>query len=138
MTFDRLVATQLGVLLCAGSLIALLGLQRIMSPLETFIANGIVFAVQIAPLVAIVIAVVRLTPRCAFWAAFVSLIYLFHGILQIFTLDGRIFGVFEVGFALMLFVLGFSLSFQMRTHPGAPGPADASGSSREPPTTPDS
>jgi uncharacterized membrane protein len=112
----KVILSQFGLLLCAGSLFALLGLQRFFAaPLGTVTANVVVFAVQTAPILSVVVAVLRLTPRCAFWAAFVSLIYLCHGILQIFTTDGRMFGIWEVGFALGLFGLGFLLSFQLRT-----------------------
>jgi uncharacterized membrane protein len=111
----RLVVTQAGLLIGVGALIALLGLQRWITPLDTPLANGIVLVVQVAPLAGIAIAVIRLTPRCAFWSAFVGLIYLLHGILQIFTVEGRPFGVAETGFAVAVFVLSFMLSSQQRS-----------------------
>jgi uncharacterized membrane protein len=112
----RLTTIQFGILICTGSLLGLLGLQRfLVDPLGTAEANLVVFAVQAAPLVAVTFAVLRLTPRCAFWAALVSLVYLGHGLLQIFTIEGRIFGIFEVAFSLALFALGFRLSHLLRT-----------------------
>jgi uncharacterized membrane protein len=124
----RLPAIQLGILLCTGSLLALLGLQRfLVDPLGTAAANLVVFALQVAPLLAVTFAVLRLTPRCAFWAALVSLVYLGHGLLQIFTLEGRMFGIFEVAFALALFALGFRLSHLLRTLRATVPRSDAGG-----------
>ncbi len=102
-------------LLLCGALIILLALQRFAAaPLETPQANLLVFLVQAAPAVAIAVSLLRVTLRCAFWTSMGSLLYVFHGVLQIFTVEGRLFGAVELLLALALFGAGFALSFQLR------------------------
>ncbi len=102
---------QLALLICIGSLFATLGLQRFfVDPIPALSTNLIVFVLQTAPLIAAAIAILRLTKRCAFWSAMVSLVYFIHGVMLLFSIDGRLLGGWETFFALAMFTLSFPLA----------------------------
>lgn len=98
------------MLLWAGSLFALLGLQRFFAdPLTTFWATLAVFLVQTAPLLLVLVMALRPGARGPLWLCLVMLLYFVHGVWQWNTPGAQLFGMLEVVFALGAFVTAWFL-----------------------------
>lgn len=105
------------LLLWLGSLFALLGVERLLfDPLATPIATFGVFVFQTLPVLVSAPATLRNPSRGAFWSSLASMLYFVHGVAQLVTPAGRLFGMIEVGFALGAFVTSVML---MRAAPRA-------------------
>lgn len=97
------------LLIWLGSLFALFGVQRLLlDPLPTS-ANLLLFLAQVAPVLAVVISLMRNSGRAAFWATMVSMLYFCHGVAQAATPDDRVVGLIEVVMSLAVFVSGLLL-----------------------------
>jgi uncharacterized membrane protein len=110
MTSRTAIALRFTLLLWVGSLFALLGLQRLFADsLSAPLARIAVFIFQVAPLLAIAPILLRPGPRGALWLCLLMPLYFTHGIWQYGAADSRIFGIFEVVFALGAFISGWLL-----------------------------
>ena len=100
----RRLLLELGALVGAGSLVAMLGLQSfVFAPLASFGASLFVFVVQATPLMVVTPVLIARRPRAAFWMTLVSLLYFVHGVALAATSATRVVGAFEIAFALVLF-----------------------------------
>jgi uncharacterized membrane protein len=112
----RRTILELAILITAGSLVALIGLQRFLfAPLATTLASLVVFVVQTAPLVAILPLVLARRERAPLWMSLVSLLYFVHGVARVATPDERLSGAFEIAFALGLLAACLALARMPRT-----------------------
>jgi uncharacterized membrane protein len=103
-------ALRFTLLLWSGSVFALLGLQRFfVDPLPSTAATIAVFLAQTAPLLVVLPMALRSGARGPLWLCLVMLIYFVHGVWQWNTPDARLFGIFEVIFALGAFVTAWVL-----------------------------
>jgi len=103
-------ALRFTLLLWSGSVFALLGLQRFfVDPLSTFPATLAVFLAQTAPLLLVLPMVLRNGARGPLWLCLVMLLYFVHGVWEWNTPAARLFGIFEVIFALGAFVTAWVL-----------------------------
>ncbi len=92
------------LLMWLGCAFALQGVQRFLLDPLPLVSNLIVFALQIAPLLAVVIVLIRDPARGAFWASLASMLYFTLGVVQIAAPDERVVGIMEVIFSLGMFV----------------------------------
>jgi uncharacterized membrane protein len=98
------------LLIWIGSVFALLGLQRVfVEPLDSLVATIAVFVVQVAPLLIVTPLALRPGPRGPLWVCLVTMLYFTHGVWQWSDPATRVFGVFEVIFALGAFVTAWIL-----------------------------
>jgi uncharacterized membrane protein len=103
-------ALRFTLLLWSGSVFALLGLQRFfVDPLSSVPATVAVFITQTAPLLVVLPIALRSGARGPLWLCLVMLLYFVHGVWQWNTPDARLFGVFEVIFALGALVTAWVL-----------------------------
>lgn len=99
----NLRALQFASLLWIGSLFALTGLRQIfVEPLETSTSNLIWFGIQVLPLLLVVPGILRLKARSFLLATLAAMLYFCHGVLQAVSVEDRLLGLWEVGFALAL------------------------------------
>jgi uncharacterized membrane protein len=98
------VALRFTLFVWLGSLFALFGVERwLLDPLGSVAATAIVFAAQVAPIVAAAIVSLRNPARGAFWTALASLIYFVHGISRVAAPTDRSSGAIEIALALGAF-----------------------------------
>lgn len=94
-------------LLLIGSLFALTGLRQFfVNPLPGTVANLLWFLAQVLPLLLVLPGIMRLRARAFFFAALVSMLYFTHGVLLTTTPDTRAMGLWEVGVAMLLVLVG--------------------------------
>jgi uncharacterized membrane protein len=94
-------------LLLIGSLFALTGLRQFfVSPLQGAAPNLLWFLVQVLPLLLLLPGILRLRARTYFFATLVSMLYFIHGILLTITPETRAMGLWEVGLAMLLVLVG--------------------------------
>jgi len=99
-------------LLCLGSLFALTGLKQFfIEPLGSAPSNLLWFLVQVLPLLAVAPGVLRLKARSFLLAALAAMLYFSHGVMEAPTADMRVYGLWEVGFAMGLVL---TASFALR------------------------
>jgi uncharacterized membrane protein len=102
---------ELAVLITAGSLVGLVGLQCFLfAPLATPLASVVVFVAQTAPLVAIIPTVLARRERAPLWMALASLLYFVHGVARVVLPDERVSAAFEIFFALALLATSLALA----------------------------
>ncbi len=101
-----------------GSLFALFGVQRLLLDPLPMPTNLILFAAQVAPVVAVVVALMRSSPRATFWASMISMLYFTHGVVQTATPDTRMIGLAEVFVSLSVFVSAL-LDMRRERHSGS-------------------
>lgn len=90
-------------LISLGSIFSLLALYRFfVDPFGSLLTSTTVLLLQVAPLLFLVFGVIFLRSRQIFYLAMVSLLYFTHGVVQVVDPASRIFGLAEVGFALLL------------------------------------
>lgn len=90
-------------LLWIGSLFALTGLRQFfVEPLESTTPNLIWFTIQVLPLLLVVPGILRLKARSFLLATLAAMLYFCHGVLQAVSVEDRLLGLWEVGFALAL------------------------------------
>lgn len=92
------------LLMWLGCAFALQGVQRFLLDPLPLVSNLIVFAFQVAPLLAVVVVLIRDPARGAFWATLVSMLYFTLGVVQIVAPEERIVGIMEVVFSLGMFI----------------------------------
>ncbi len=98
---------QLISLLLIGSIFALTGLRQFfVSPLQGAVLNLLWFLAQVLPLLFLLPGILRLRARAYFFAAMVSMLYFIHGILLTIMPDSRAMGLWEVGLAMLLVLVG--------------------------------
>jgi len=103
-------ALRFTILLWSGSVFALLGLQRFfVDPLSSVAATVAVFVFQTAPLLIVLPMVLRNGARGPLWLCLVMPLYFVHGVWQWNATDTRLFGIFEVIFALGAFITAWVL-----------------------------
>jgi uncharacterized membrane protein len=94
-------------LLLIGSLFALTGLRQFfVQPLASPVPNALWFLLQVAPLVAILPGILRLSGRGFFYAILAAMLYFIHGVMEAATADLRALALWEVGFATALVATG--------------------------------
>jgi len=99
-------------LFCLGSLFALTGLKQFfIEPLASAPSNLLWFLVQVLPLLAVTPGVLRLKARSFLLAALAAMLYFSHGVMEATTADMRVYGLWEVGFAMGLVL---TASFALR------------------------
>ena len=104
------VALRFTLLIWCGSLFALLGVERwLLDPLGSIAATAIVFAVQTAPIVAVVVVSIRNPARGAFWTTLASLLYFAHGVARVAAPTERLSGVIEIVLTLGAFTTALLL-----------------------------
>jgi uncharacterized membrane protein len=107
----RRTILELVILISAGSLVALMGLQCFLfAPLATPLASGVVFVAQSAPIAAVLPALLARRSRAPLWMALVSLLYFVHGIARVTAPAERVSGAFEIVFALALLAACLALA----------------------------
>jgi uncharacterized membrane protein len=105
-----ITALRFTLLLWCGSVFALLGLQRFfVDPLPGVPATVAVFIFQTAPLLVVLPMTLRSGARGPLLLCLVMLLYFVHGVWQWNTPGARLFGIFEVIFALGAFVTAWVL-----------------------------
>jgi uncharacterized membrane protein len=103
---------QLLALILIGSLFALTGLRQFfVQPLASPLPNLLWFLLQVAPLLAILPAILQGSARGFFYAILAAMLYFIHGVMQAATPDLRALALWETGFAIALVATG---SFAMR------------------------
>jgi uncharacterized membrane protein len=103
-------ALRFTLLMWSGSVFALLGLQRFfVDPLPSVPATVAVFIFQTAPLLLVLPMALRSGARGPLWMCLVMLLYFVHGVWQWNTSGARLFGIFEVIFALGAFLTAWVL-----------------------------
>ncbi len=99
-------------LLSIGSLFALTGLRQFfVEPLASSGPNLIWFVIQVLPLLLVLPGVLTLKPRSYLFAILAAMLYFCHGVLQAVSVEDRLLGFWEVGFALALVL---TASFALR------------------------
>jgi len=99
-------------LFCLGSLFALTGLKQFfIEPLASAPSNLLWFLVQVLPLLAVTPGVLRLKARSFLLAVLAAMLYFSHGVMEATTADMRLYGLWEVGFAMGLVL---TASFALR------------------------
>jgi uncharacterized membrane protein len=107
----RRTLLEVAILIAAGSLVGLIGLQCFLfAPLASSTASMVVFFAQTAPLVAVAPAVLARRQRAPLWMALASLLYFVHGVSRAVVPDERLSGAFEVLFALALLTACLALA----------------------------
>lgn len=110
MSQRAVTALRFAVLLWVGSLFALLGLQRLLGDgLSGTLAQLVVLAVQVIPLLVVAPLLLRPGPRAGLWLCLLMPFYFAHGIWQYTLPTTRLFGILEVVFALGAFVSAWLL-----------------------------
>ena len=99
------------IYLCLGSLFALFGLRQFfIAPAASGLANGLWFALAVAPMLALIPGLLRpLGPKARltfFLASMAGMLYFVHGVWLIAGPDSRTMGLWQTGFALLLTALG--------------------------------
>ena len=90
-------------LILLGSLVALTGLRQFfIEPLPTTSVNVTWFVIQLLPLLAPLPGLLRLRLQSTFVLCMTSTLYFIHGVLLAFDVNMRVFGSFEIFFALAL------------------------------------
>ena len=99
----RRTVLELAMLISAGSLIGIIGLQCFLfAPLASPLASAVVFIVQTAPLVAILPLILARRERAPIWMALASLLYFVHGVARVTAPEERLSAAFEIVFSLAL------------------------------------
>ncbi len=120
-------------LLSIGSLFALTGLRQFfVEPLATPTSNLIWFGIQVLPLLLVLPGVLSLSPRSYLFAILAAMLYFLHGVLQAVSVEDRVIGLWEVGFAMAL-VLTASFALRHLRMAVAEATADSPADPEKPP-----